>query len=452
MPSNIIIFEAEYVSELVSSMSSACELMSEAVQSLKQASLHEGWKCKECTRIASELDDLNLRLGRLDGGVNDTARVLGGSVNRFTSLEASYKSQVKEISDNLTQNHGFAGEVHTDPSGSQNNSGEQGGQNGQNGQVGQSGQSGRGANGGNGSPGGHSGAGGNRTGSNPGSNNAGSASGGKASGAGAAVGAGARAAAGAAARAASSSGGAGVIISDKENTSSASSSLAGAGGASLYSSMSINLPVTHIPDRPEAAAKGIKYTQEIADIAVSKVADTITEALVSNPVRLQTSAGAGMAAQNLVEAYNAGKRIVESSASIMSNPSMPHTNERLTMAEGIVNLAGTSTFTMAGSNSSVVINQGMTENLRSNAGNLLSAMNSSTEEGELKNVLTSFMSETSEEISPFTVSGNSGGGKNFFDMIIEAIKKNLSGGSEASSSASGSPVDDFLKNLITEQV
>ena len=39
MPSNIIIFEADYVTELVSSMNSACELMSEAVQSLKHVIL-----------------------------------------------------------------------------------------------------------------------------------------------------------------------------------------------------------------------------------------------------------------------------------------------------------------------------------------------------------------------------------------------------------------------------
>ena len=116
MPSNIIIFEAEYISELVSSMNSACEFMSEAVQSLKQASLHEGWKCKECAVISENLDDLNVRLGRLDEGVNETARVLGGSVSRFTSLETSYKSQAKELSDDLTENHGYAGTVHTDPS------------------------------------------------------------------------------------------------------------------------------------------------------------------------------------------------------------------------------------------------------------------------------------------------------------------------------------------------
>ena len=117
MPSDIIIFEAEYIAELVSGMNSACELMSEAVQSLKQASLHEGWKCKECVRISGELDDLNVRLGRLDEGVNETARVLGGSVSRFASLETSYKTQAKGLSDELTQNHGYSGTVHTDSSG-----------------------------------------------------------------------------------------------------------------------------------------------------------------------------------------------------------------------------------------------------------------------------------------------------------------------------------------------
>ena len=426
MPSNIIIFEADYVTELVSSMNSACELMSEAVQSLKQASLHEGWKCKECANITENLDDLNLRLGRLDEGVNETSRVLGGSVSRFTSLEASYRNQAEGLSEDLTQKHGYSGTVITDPSESANSSG----------------------NAGNTASGGKAGASKSSAGSQSGSNsesnrtgnNTGSASGGRAS------------------SMASSAGGAGVIISGNKasaGTSESESSLTGSGALSGYSSVSMNLPVTHIPDRPEVAAKGIKYTQEITDAAVSSVAESITEVLNSSPVRLSSATGAGMAARNLIEAYNAGKSIVENSASIMSNPSMPHTKERLAMAEGIASLAGTSAFMTSGNTSSGTsgFNAVHTENVRSNAGNLISAVQDVNGGGELKNVLTSVMSDNSEGISPFTVSGNSTG-STFFDKIVDAIKKTLlEGGKSSSGSAnSSSPIDEFMKNLITEQV
>ena len=146
--------------------------------------------------------------------------------------------------------------------------------------------------------------------------------------------------------------------------------------------------------------------------------------------------------------YNAGKSIVENSASIMSNPAMPHTKERLAMAEGIVNLTGISGFTFMGSTS------GMTENVRNNAGVLASAVGNVDNGSELQNLLTSFMSEDSEGISPFTVQEGSGRGEAFFDKIVEALNEYLFGDGEASSvsSSSNSPVDEFMRNLITEQV
>lgn len=459
MALNIIIFEAEYVYELVSSMNSACDLMSEAVQSLKQASLHEGWKCKECARISSELDDLNIRLGRLDEGVNETARVLGGSVSRFTSLEASYKSQAKELSDDLTQNHGYPGEVHTGPSGTQAGNQNQA----QNQNQSQNNSSASSTNSGSGS----SGAGASSSSAASGAASAATAaaskaSGGKSYGKSASSGKAEASSSVASTTAPASSGGTGVIISgngkaasetsSSSATTTTSSSFIGAGGA--YSSSSVNLPVTHIPDMPKATASGTKYTQEIANTAVSRVADTITGALSSNP----GSAGASMSAQVLVEAYNAGKSIVENSASIMSNPSMPHTKERLAMAEGIANLAGASLFTMSGStsgsHSSMNMNAGLRENFRSNAGNLISAVQNVQGGSELKSVLSSIMSESSDGISPFTMQANSGGGESFFDKVLEALKKSFLGSNESSSlkASSNSPVDEFMKNLITEQV
>ena len=82
MPSNLIIFDAEYVSELTSRMNMACDLMADAVSSLRSAQSHENWKCKERNRILEDFDELNQRLGRLDTGVNETTRILGGSVSR----------------------------------------------------------------------------------------------------------------------------------------------------------------------------------------------------------------------------------------------------------------------------------------------------------------------------------------------------------------------------------
>ena len=108
---NLLIFDADYVSELTSRMNTACELMAQAVTSLKGAQNHENWKCKERTRILEDFDELNLKLGRLDTGVNETTRILGGSVSRFAALEQQYESQAEGLSDELTSNYGFRASV-----------------------------------------------------------------------------------------------------------------------------------------------------------------------------------------------------------------------------------------------------------------------------------------------------------------------------------------------------
>ena len=107
--------------------------------------------------------------------------------------------------------------------------------------------------------------------------------------------------------------------------------------------MNINLPVTHIPDNPDAAARGIKDTREIAQIAVQSVAMTMTE-ILSGGTRISSSSRSEInftaTAPTLAEAYNAGRSIFENSAAIMASPTQPHTTERLAMAAGLVSLAG----------------------------------------------------------------------------------------------------------------
>ena len=281
MPSNIMIFDADYISELTSAMNEACELVGEAVASLKKASLHEGWKCKECTRISENLDDLNLRLGRLDQGVNETVRVLGGSVSRFAELEAKYETQANSLSDDLRTNYGYSGSMHESSTGSAAQS----------------------------------------------------------------VGTGAAGAAAAAGSKAEIPNGKPASHSNGAvpHVNVAGIKMPGFGGNTNINNNfnSVNLPVTHIPDRPDDVATGTKDAEEISLIAVESVADTITQVLGKNlSVKIVAPDGSDRTVEHLIETFNAGKSIVENSARIVSDTSMPHTEERIAVAAGIASLAG----------------------------------------------------------------------------------------------------------------
>lgn len=279
MPSNLIIFDADYISELTSAMNEACELVDDAVSSLKKASLHEGWKCKECARISENLDDLNLRLGRLDKGVNDTVRVLGGSVSRFAELEAKYETQANNLSDELRENYGYSASVHESSVG-------------------------EGIGTGTAATAATAGANVNITADKPEAHGNGARippvniSGGR-----------------------MPNFGRNVNINNNFNN--------------------VNLPVTHIPDRPDDVATGTKDTEEISDFAVESVVDTISQVLGGNvSVRIVAPDGSDRTVEHLIETFNAGKSIVENSASIISDTSVPHTEERIAMAAGIASLAG----------------------------------------------------------------------------------------------------------------
>lgn len=417
MASDTIIFEAAYVSELTEKMNAACALMGEAVQRLKKASLHEGWKCKECAKIAEQLTGLNARLGKLDGAVNEITRVLGGSVSRFEALEAEYASQAENISDYMRENHGYTASVYQPSTG----------------------------------------------GSASGSQDV--ATSGGASGTEAAAGvAGAVSAAGRGiASSVSSAGNVSVVISGTGQTASQGQ---GAGQSSSGVSSGVNLPVTHIPDRPDAVAKGTKNTSQIAEAAVSSVAGAIAETLGVNPSQLTSQLSAGTAAKSLVEAYNAGKTIVENSASIASSPSMPHVREHIAIAGSLARLADSSAVSVASSSSvsespnvisvSASSSSGGTsyEAVKSNAGYLFSYVSNESNGDELGGILESL---TSSSADSSVSSGSSGGGQSFFEMILAALISYMTGEESGSSSASlssgtnsSSPVQEFLSSLITE--
>lgn len=423
MPSNTIIFDAGYVSELVSGMNIACELMSEAVSSLKKASLHEGWKCKECTRISESIDDLNERLGRLDNGINETTRILTGSVGRFEGLEARYASQADTLSEDLRENHGYKADVHESssittasvnpntpsnsaaPSQTQTEASELEGAN----------------------SGGH-----------------GRTSGGR-----------------------GPAGGAGAMISNIAGQAAREQGRRTGGNMNRgEANMTVNLPVTHIPDRPEAAARGVKDTQEIADIAVSSVAVSITEALTGH-----THSGSSSGVRGLIETYNAGKSIVENSEAIISNPAMPHTQERLAMAAGLVSLAGSALtgISMMGRAAGSVQTSGTPHtssvpshheqgglhssgDLTRNASSLRASMASESDAGELVSLLEAIASPEGISGAVSSVSSRGSGKKSFFDKIIEALKKAMDGETSTGTSSSSTPVQEFLGSFMIDEV
>lgn len=455
MPSTLLIFDAEYVSELTSRMNTACELMADAVNSLKSASNHDNWKCKERTQILDSFDNLNVKLGRLDAGVNETTRILGGSVVRFASLESQYESQANGLSDELTNNHGYSGTVHTDNGGGEDL-------------------------GGGGVPSGGSSA---HSGSDtipddparPSAGNAAAAPGHDehglghvdghghgGHGAGGAAGAVAGRVAGEIGRRPHSPEG-----PHGEGQGAGFGPGAGFGGGT----MNVNLPVTHIPDSPDAAARGIKDTREIAHIAVTSVVSTMTEVLVGGN-RASFSAGASFSfeatAPSLAEAYNAGRTIFESSNAIMSSPTMPHVDERIAMASGLAELANLTSQGALPTGVPITIEGGAgmggnvemhtprvhaSADISSNAHYLLEVV--PEEAGEFRQVLGMITGagSASGSVSAAGVSSGSSG-ESFFDQIVNALKNAASGNSSPVSSAgtsslfSSSPVMDFLSNIM----
>ena len=215
--------------------------------------------------------------------------------------------------------------------------------------------------------------------------------------------------------------------------------------------MNVNLPVTHIPDNPDAAARGTKDTRAVAEAAVEMNVHTLTLAFAGEIP--EDIAG-------LAEAYNAGRDIFENSAIIIAAPTQAHTAERLAMAAGIMNLAGSNS-NFAGSSSTglgratgaAVFSSSSSENVRTKAKSLLSAFQGAgnSESGELQNVLGVLAGTSSESIISSSSGGSGGGsGKSFFEEIIEALKEIVSG-NETSSSTS-SPVSEFLNNFVMDQV
>ncbi len=410
MPANLIIFDADYISTLTSRMNEACMLVDEAVAALKQASLHEGWKCKENARISSEIDDLNIRLGRLDEGVNETVRVLGGSVSRFAELESKYETQANSLSDELTTNHGFQASTHE-------------------------------SSGTSGVIGGHSGPSG-----NPGVDGSGTHAG-----AGAGAGVGGMAGAGAGARV--NFGGANMgrnMPNINMNQSTVSNS------------NFVNLPVTHIPDRPEAVAKGIKDTQEISDIAVDSVADSITHVLSGHAkVRVIAPDGSDRTVQNLVDTYNAGKAVSDNSASIISNPTVSHVEEHLAIATGLVTLAGSTLTGFGMLASSSVSNSGSFNSVKASgafssasitekAQELLPTVKNIPGSEELSNVLTAISSSPNATSASSTQSNS---GESFFQKIINALfgkMDNQGSGEFAGGVFENSPVQEFFNSFVAE--
>ena len=111
MPENTIIYDAEYLTEQSRILNEATELVSEAVKDFQKASLHEGWTCQECNKINESLNDVMLRLNRLNQGMIDTSAALSGELENFDELEIEAENQANNLSENLRENYGFEASV-----------------------------------------------------------------------------------------------------------------------------------------------------------------------------------------------------------------------------------------------------------------------------------------------------------------------------------------------------
>lgn len=430
---NIITFDADYVAELVAKMNTACSLMAEAVESLRTASLHRGWKCKECRTITENLEGLNKRLGRLDTGVNETTRVLSNSVAKYAELEARYRRQSESLSEDLRNNYGFQASGYTPSGGGGSGSGTVGGGSSSPSPSGGSSGGGSSTPSGTGSGSGTPTPDPEKTGQNPGTPTTTPSGGGS-----------------------GKTGGGNVNViknlgknTQKQDNTAPSGGVSGGGNGG--GGGTVNLPVTHIPTWSEdTESLGIKSAREIEDIAVNSVADSIAGILGGNSDIVAMSPEQKAAAiSNIVHVYSAGRSVVENSSVIIADPTQPHTEARIAMAAGLVNLAGTT----AASRAAI----GKTEiSAAMNSGNsmTLKADELSQNAEQLYNEIKESPSKDVEEIKEVLESVSGKGGKSsqstadkYLDKIKSTIMDKLKDGT--SMLALGPlNINDFLSRIF----
>ncbi len=419
MPANILIFDADYVAELTAKMNIACELMEAAVSSLTSASNHENWKCKERERILEEFGELNVKLDRLNTGVNETTKVLRGSVSRFANLETQYDSQANSLREELTGNFGFSATVHTGG----NLSGIVG--------AGAAGAAGAGtlnvSEGQSTTPSGENTHEEGRKGKSA-RNSSGGATG-------------------------FHIGGGSMRNRRTDSNTNTATNSAGTGAMTGGGSMNVNLPVTRIPDNKKTAEAAenctkstLKTAREIANAALNSVVGTMTKVLAGGNLP-DSGSDFDRTAARLAEAYNAGRSVFEAGAVIIANPSQPHTSERLAMAAGLVALA-------QGTEGNIGVSVSGSGNFSQNAVRISSALQGNNEASEFKSLLSAITGISSGSTS--SSGSSSGESLSFFDIIIEELKKAFSGNNESVSSsqsslASSSPVAEFLGSFVMDQ-
>lgn len=107
MSANLIIFEGQYMADLIRNMNKAQQLTEEAMSVIKKANQHRNWKCKETTEISSSLDTISNRVQRLNTGIMRTTIALGNGLRAFHELEQRSETQANTLSSNLQNNYGF---------------------------------------------------------------------------------------------------------------------------------------------------------------------------------------------------------------------------------------------------------------------------------------------------------------------------------------------------------
>ena len=112
MSANVIVFDAQYMSEQVRLLERAERLMEEAEGILKKASNHTGWKCRERENINDKINDITKQLGKIGQGMTTTAEVLSRGRDNFSELEGRAETQAQGMADNIKNNYGFNGSTY----------------------------------------------------------------------------------------------------------------------------------------------------------------------------------------------------------------------------------------------------------------------------------------------------------------------------------------------------
>ncbi len=104
----VIRFDSEYMRSRAKIVTQAGEAVDDAIESLRKANRHDGWRCAERAEINKKLDEIKKRLEKIkDNAVTPVAAALSRGAEQFAELETRSVAQEKQIARQMREDFGY---------------------------------------------------------------------------------------------------------------------------------------------------------------------------------------------------------------------------------------------------------------------------------------------------------------------------------------------------------